>query len=142
MMKVRYYIFLILYVCLLFCFGCKTTAENGESEYDIRGTWEFYYEGTPNTSIVSFTGSITQGTFRTDRGTTGTYTVNGTDMSMSGARTYIDSYQKWEYNWETTGTFIDTDHMSGSTTVTERYYEYNVFYFEDTYIQNWTATKI
>jgi len=139
MQRSRFLLIFCIGIWNLLCFACHT--DDGIA-FDIRGSWEFDYEGSSSISVVTFSGSLSGGTFTTDRGTTGTYTVNGSTMTMSGSRTDTVSWQKWVYNWESAGEFTDADHLTGTTTVMEYYYEYDVLIQVDGYEQIWTAIRI
>jgi hypothetical protein len=90
---------------VLFLVVLKTT-------YDIVGTWDFNYTSVSPaktwTWTMVFSGDKQSGTFD-DAGDTGTYTVDGKNVSIS--------YDDWDINL--TGQFDGKDKMSGSATFTD-----------------------
>ncbi len=129
---------MLLLTGLILSSGCKTTEE---IIYDIRGTWIFNFSNTTEPSTVIFTGSVESGTLVTPQGTTGTYTVNEKNVSISADRIMISTPQRWEFHWEFTGAFIDTLNMSGIATVLVRYYLNGILTDESTVEVTWTAIK-
>lgn len=87
-----------------------------KTKYDILGTWNFNYVSTSPahtwTWTLLFTGDKKSGGF-TDAGDTGTYTVDGKDVT-------IKYNAPWDINIHITGAKFDSkDKMSGSATFTD-----------------------
>ena len=91
---------------LLFFNSCKTEEE---IVYDIRGIWtlNFFWSATdappPGSTTITFTGSLTTGTWVTGDAYNGTYTVNG--MSVQWVFTSGTTY---------TGNFTTLTAMNGT----------------------------
>ena len=103
----------ICFISFVFFSACK---EEEEDVYDIRGEWilNFYVVAAniqpPGTATITFTGSLTSGTFVDSAGGAGTYTVN--DMAV-----------EWTYPSGTvySGNFDSTTTMSGTWQMPEGY---------------------
>jgi hypothetical protein len=101
-----------------------------KTKYDITGKWNVAFTAT-NTSKnwtweFTFTGDKKTGAFRDQYGDTGTYTVDGKNMT----------FEFDDYDIAGTGTFSAKDTMSGSATFHDVYIGY-------TWVTgaNWTATR-
>jgi hypothetical protein len=81
-----------------------------KTKYDITGKWDFAFSATNTTKKWSwaqtFTGDAKKGTFKDEYGDTGTYTVDGKNVSWK--------FDDW--NMSGTGTFSNKDTISGTAT--------------------------
>jgi len=102
---------ILLFVSLLFSFGCK------KKIYDIRGEWDFeiiMYDGNVISTTYGFSGSIESGNVYYNNENLGTYTVNGDIVNFTVS--YYD--EEDDYNVETFSGFFDNENsMSGDFTL-------------------------
>jgi hypothetical protein len=79
-------------------------------QYDIRGSWtltEGYSDSSAFSVTLTFSGDLTSGTVTDSDGGTGTYTVDGNDVSFTINYPQVT----YEYN----GSFTDRENMSGGS---------------------------
>lgn len=126
---------------LLIIPGCKTTEE---FLYDISGTWQFtsYTEAGSITSIWTLTGSKNLGTFLTESGSTGTYSVNDSSVTFSGGRIESHPGAVIQISFTAPGTIVDNNNMYGITNAHAIISYDDGTIIEDDQNYNWIASRI
>jgi hypothetical protein len=101
---------LVVVAALVLLLGKKKKDEPAPEVFDIRGTWRLTATilGETFSGLFTFSGNLNNGTFVDEGGDTGTYTVNGRNVSFS----YDD------YLFSFTGRFIDQNRMEGTFELT------------------------
>ena len=103
---------LILFIPLMSFIVLFSSCKKSDS-FDIRGAWGMveYMGGTDFHGHMTFSGDLSNGTWIDENNLSGTYSVNGVDVSFSFDAT-ID--QPGRVKGSFTGTFSDDNYMSGT----------------------------
>lgn len=92
----------VFFMSLLFN-ACSTGSN--DDNFDITGTWSLPVVLTETSAHITFTGSPSSGNLTTTSGHTGTYSVNGSDVTWT-----------YENNLVFTGKFVFSTSMQGTVT--------------------------